>query len=347
LKTKTFVVLSLCLLLVLFLALSCKKKAGKADYFAVNLFPKSMSGYILIKVDKIMELKEVKDALAKEDENVSEFLEKMKAFGLDIKKDVKHIAIGMDFTQDDMEKGLVLAFDGMFKQDAILNAIKEEGGSYETEKYAGADLYMIKAKSDNPMAMHFMNANCILAGAPNMVKQGMDLAKGNGESLETHEAMMNSLKTVDNKAQLVGTIMLADKIKQEMEKNPMSKAFAAIDAIVISGHFTDQLSQIILSANCQQEADAKQITTTLNGYWEGMAKPMLLSKPELEGLGDILTIEQKGASSQLKIAITKEQAEQLKKLQETMGGAPEEPEAMEEEVIEEEMEEAPTAPEEK
>ncbi len=331
---KSKLLLSLALLLVITSAvfMSCKKGEGEKAIFAgAEFLPQDSAFFLTADWESLSKI----DAFKKEIDEMKQ--EVTQEVGLDVFAGLKSISLSvMDFNTKDFEESGIVVLKGKFEKDKILDAIRSQEeikGINETE-YSKIMIYTPQDEEESDLSMAFADEDTVILSGLELVKKAIDVKNKKVPSINDNQKLADALKGIKKGSQIYGAGIIDQQMKDSIANDPMSASFATIDVFTLSLLFNAGRYEMDIVAKTATEEDAKQIVTSLNGFWEGMAKPMLMGEPQYQDLADVLKIDMKGTDAILNISITDEQIEKIKNFSPGF-------EETEEIEIEEEFEEEP------
>lgn len=316
-KSKAILTIALLLMTFSIIFVSCKKDTVdtpapvrvdlKTDTAIGEIIPQEAVFFFSIDWDAIAKLELFKEEL---DEAKKSFSTEL---GVDIFENLQQISIGILDFEDDFEKSAIIVFNGKFNEAEIINAIREQedvSDIIETE-YNNTTIYTPQDIDDSEFSFAFLGKDSVVLSHIDLLKKSIDVKAGKSPSLNKNIQMTDALRGIRRGAHISGVGILTEEMKSDIAQDPMSASMANIDVLTLSLLLDPAKTEIQLTGICASEEKAKELFNTLNGLWEGMAKPMITADPDYKDYADAIKIEHRASSTILTITLTEEQIEGL------------------------------------
>lgn len=315
-KSRLILTLAVLILFMSIVFVSCKKDekalpAEKGIFAGADYLPQDSAFFLSADWASISKI----EAFEKE---INEMKEEIKGeVGIDVFEGLEAISMAvMDFDTKDFEQSAIVVLKGSFDKDSILQAIRSQEDItdiLETE-YEKTAIYTPQDNKGSDMSLAFMGQDTVLLSGIEMIKKAVDVKHKKVPSINSNKTIAEALKGIKKGSQIYGVGIVDQQMKDSIAKDPMSASFAAIDIFTLALLFDTGKYEVNFTGRASTQEDAKQIVNTLNGFWEGMAKPMLMGEPQYAEFADILKIDLKGTDAVINITITEEQIEKIKNL---------------------------------
>lgn len=316
-------VLLLILPLVLFLINGCGKKegdtpttGGKGGSSLLSYFPENTSGVILVNVDKLSkldlfnEMTQKKDNAPSGDEMFKDYNDFVAKTGVDPKKDIHSVAVGVFGQLSDKEPNFAALINVDCDQSKVLSLIKEKGGEISDEVYKELAIYSGKSKG-NDVSFSFLDSALMAFGKSPNIKQVIDMKKGGGSNVMNNKALAPHLKKMKGKRIASFAFVVPEKMKKDMGADSGGMVSADLTkAEAICGYFDHKggawEGELVLIS---KDTDANEkMVTSLNGL-KGMGA---MGGPEVAELLNNVNLTASGEEVKLSFKITDELVNKLK-----------------------------------
>ena len=286
--------IGLIVLFAMFLA-SCAPpasiKAGSATAESlIRLLPKTTLGVIAIDIHRGMATASVSKMLQNPQakEKYDEFV---KLAGIDPKKDVYFVVMGLTATPNAMSQEGGVIVNLKYNKDNFLAIMKEKAPEFRTESYSGVTIYSnldgseTKPEISRPTRAAFLDDSNILFGSEAGVKGIIDVHQKKAESVVKNAAMAGVLKKVDKSAMAWGAFSIPpDLIKKGIESTPQLKVLEGVTALTMSFDYrlSNFIADIRTAGGTKEQND--NLASTLNGL-KGLGAMLAAQEP---AAGDLL-----------------------------------------------------------
>lgn len=319
-KSKWILSLAVVLMIVSIIFVSCKKadKAETADTVRVDpkavvvgadMFPQETAFFFSIDWAGLSGVEVIKEEM---EEAKSELVDKI---GVDIFAGLETISIGiLSFDTPKFEDSAIVVAKGIFDKDQILQAIssQEDVESIEELEYEKYTIFTPKGTAEEEISMIFMGKDYVALSSLDLLKKAIDVKNKKHASMNDNKTLVEAIKDIRKGAHIYGVGIIDQKMKDDIGKDPMTASMANIDILSLALAFDPGKYTINLTGKCGSEESAKELFNTINGLWEGMAKPMIMADAQYKDFADAIKIDQKGSSAMLSITLTEEHIELLK-----------------------------------
>jgi len=285
----------------------------------LSLLPDNAAGIFLVNFKKFTRMKFF-DQMIKEAEEkkidepgaafkgYQDFIDKT---GIDPKKDIYSMAFAIYGKIGPMagEPDVAAVINLNYNKNSIMGLIKENAPEFAEDTYNGVAIFEGKDKKGKDMAFSFIGEKTMAAGTPYLLKQVIDISKTGGQGVMGNAKMKPYLGELKPGAIMSFVIDFPEEAKKAQEggmfKMDLSKAEVVLGYVDYSGSAWD--GEIALISH--NEEGNKQMVSTLNAF-KMMGGAL---GPEVEELISNLDISASADSVKIKLSISDELLEKLKK----------------------------------
>lgn len=235
--------------------------------------------------------------------------------GIDVFKDLNSIAIGLStFDNDIMDQGIII-LNGSFDENVILGAMRDHedfDGIRETV-YNNVTIYTPQDGSEE-LSFAFIGRNNVLLSSEANIKKSIDVNNKKHPSIKENKTLVNAFKAIKPGAHLMGAGIFDENFKGQFAGDPMTSSLANIDILTLSAVLDESRFELELTGKCGEESQAREMYNTINGLWEGMGKPMMMTDPSYRDFADIIKINHSGPDVILTITLEEHHIEAIRAL---------------------------------
>lgn len=287
-------------LVVLTLAgfVACGKKASTEAGSAtaeslLNLLPKNLSGVMVLDMHGIMATESADKALA-EEKNKEKYDAFIKETGIDPKKDIYFVVVGLGGQFQKEGEGMEGAFlaNLRYNKELLLAKLreaakKEDGREIKEETYNGVTLYSgFEAESKGRTTVGaFLDDSNIVLGSGVTVRSVIDIKQGRGENLGQNAEMQKVIKAANTKALVWGGFAIPpDLMKKASASNPMLKSLESISGLILAFDYRNKALTAEIKGLGGDAEKNKGLADMLSGF-KAMGGAAAASNPDL---GEVL-----------------------------------------------------------
>lgn len=287
---KKLALLRIVLILSLIFFTFCAKKpsapepgSAKVDDI-LNLIPKDIHGILFIDFHKAMTTEFFENSLKKEKiyEKYQEFVEET---GIDPKKDIYFIAVGLKkfHAEQEKEEGVFL-LNLKCEKETLLAKIKEkEEVELKEEDYYGITVYTVEEDVEKK-AGAFLDDSNIIIGREEVVKDVIDIYQRKAENVSKNKELASLIKQTNKRALFWGSIIFPPEVmKKFSDKNPMLKTLGILEAATFYFDYKNKNLSSEIKILTSDEAKNKQIMDFFQGI-KAFGAMAAAEKPEIEEL---------------------------------------------------------------
>jgi len=281
----------------------------------LTMVPQDVNAVVCFRdIRKVMTMESVKKKMDEADEKQ---LKKLEDMGIDVEKDLDDAAIGIEFAGEELVAFFALTgrFDLAKLEKGAKDAAEAEGTTIkDTEPYK--DVKILLQEKPKPLAVALLSEKAILlSNSLEGVKKMIDLGKGGTDCVLKNAPLAGVTGDFDCKKPIWAAMVMTEKVKEELAKNPMTLAILQADTLMLAIDMPEGGINLSLTADCNSEDGASGIATAANGMKAmigGFLKgPDDKPTPEATELMNAIKVETKGKQTIVEMALTAEQMEKL------------------------------------
>jgi hypothetical protein len=312
---KKLSVMSIILVLFLALLISCAPKppAPKAGSAKVDdmltLIPKDVQGVFFVDVHQAISTEFV-DKTLKEEDTYEKYQEFVKETGIDPKKDMYFVAVGLTRGIEKKEQEGVAILNLRYDKDTLLAKVKKEEGELQEEDYHGIMLYSWEDGDEKVGA--FLDDSNIAFGNEEVVKTVIDIYQRKTENVLKNQELVSLINQTNKEAIFWGAILIPPEVMQKTAtQNPMFSAFEAVTAAALYFDYKNKNIIAEIKMMSEDETKNKQIVDALNGI-KAMGAMAAAKEPDVGELLDKLEISSGPDHAKIYASIPEELIDKLK-----------------------------------
>lgn len=287
---KKLIAIGIALIFVFFCFISCGKKpsAPKAGSASVddmlNFIPGDVQGVFFMNIHDAMST-EIASTAIKEDKNYQKYQEFIEKTGIDPKKDIYFVTVGV---MEAMEKGITKAaavINLKYDRENLLALVKqkaaEENQEIQEEEYNGITIYTMKEGKEGPPNFAFLDDSNIIAGNDVGVRSIIDVLQKRKESVFKNKALSDLIGQTNKQALLWGALLIPSEAMSKIaSQNPMLSAIEGIRATTLYFDYKNKNFTAEIKVMSSDESKNKDIADLLNGL-RAMGGMAVAEKPEI------------------------------------------------------------------
>jgi Protein of unknown function (DUF3352) len=277
---------------------ACGKKASTEAGSAtaeslLNLLPKAVNGVIVLDMHGILATETATKTLA-EEKNKEKYETFIKETGIDPKKDVYFVVVGLGGQLEKGAENMEGAFlaNLRYNKDLLLGKLreaakKEDGREIKEETYNGVTLYSgFEAQSKGRTTVGaFLDDSNIVLGSDATVKSVIDIKQGRGETLAQNAAMQKVIKAANTKALVWGGFAIPpEMMKKAAASNTMLQSLESMSGLVLAFDYRNQALAIEIKGLGGDAEKNKNLADMLTGF-KAMGGAAAAQNPDL---GEVL-----------------------------------------------------------
>jgi len=280
----------------------------------LTAIPQAVNAVVKVDIRKLITMEAVKKQIDEADEKD---LKKFEDMGIDFEKDLDHAAVGIAFAGD--EPDLFITLMGRFDLAKVEQGIREKAAAEKVtlkDAEPHKDVKILFKEAPDPLATALLSEKAILmSSSVEGVKKMIDLAQGGTGCVLNNAPLAGVTDDFGCKKPIWAAMVLTEKVKEELAKNPMTLPILQADSILLAIDIPEGGVDLSLTADCSSEDGASGIATAANGM-KGMIGAFLKGPdgkptPEAIELMNAIKVETKGKQMIVQVAMTAEQIEKL------------------------------------
>jgi len=275
----------------------------------LTLIPKDVQGVFFVDVHKAAST-DFADKQLKEEDTYEKYQEFVEETGIDPKKDIYFVAVGL--TKGIEEKGQegVAVLNLKYDKEALLTKVRKEEGELREEDYNGITLY--SGGDDEEKVGAFLDDSNIVIGNKETVKATIDIYQKKAENVLKNRELISLISQTNKEAIFWGAMLIPPETMQKASsENPMLSTFEAITAAAFYFDYKNKNILAEIKVMSEDETKNKQIVDALNGF-KAMGAMAAAKQPEVGELLNKLEISSGPDHAKIYASIPEELIDKLK-----------------------------------
>jgi len=276
-KKTIFILLVLMSVLTFFTACGGNNGMSGSKENLLKYVPEDVAGYMLVDVNALSTLEIFNDLEKdfKSAEGYKKYNEFVAKTGIDPKKDIKGLAVGIydaNFMKT-KDVGFVAIAAVKYDKGKLLASAKEKGGKFIEEDYEGTTLYNVN-ENGKTVSIVFVDSNHIIFANQNTVKKAVDLFKGKGKSILQNDKKNSYMKMINDKAMFSMVFDFPEALKTKKNVGMGVLDFTKAECFIGSvwrGNGSYEADIKIISKNKEGNEKIVQMLNMFKGF--GAAQP--------------------------------------------------------------------------
>lgn len=312
---KKLSVMSIALILLVAFFTSCAPKptapvAGSAKVDdMLTLIPKDVQGVFFVDVHKAIAT-DFADKQLKEEDTYEKYQEFVAETGIDPKKDIYFLALGLTKGMEEKDQEGVAVLNLKYDKEVLLAKFKKEEGELREEDYSGITLY--SGGDDEEKVGAFLDDSNIVFGNEAAVKAAIDVYQRKTENVLKNQDLVSLINQTNKAAIFWGAILIPpEAVQKAVAEKPMFSAFEAVTAGALYFDYKNKNIIAEIKVMSEDETKNKQIVDALNGF-KAMGAMAAAKEPEVGELLDKLEISSGPDHAKIFASIPEELINKLK-----------------------------------